>query len=92
MRAGLRLNPRLDGLRHPRPAKPDWDAEWLPRCILGWAPRTTSRDDAAMSHVIELTDEQYETLRKVAEARGQTPDAVIAAWLDEARERDHEPG
>lgn len=44
-----------------------------------------------MSHVIELTDEQYETLRKVAEARGQTPDAVIAAWLEEARDRDREP-
>ncbi len=44
-----------------------------------------------MSHVIELTDEQYETLRKVAEARGQTPDAVIAAWLEEAHERDREP-
>ncbi len=44
-----------------------------------------------MGHVIDLTDEQYETLRKVAEARGQTPDAVIAAWLEEARERDHVP-
>ncbi|HST90555.1 MAG TPA: hypothetical protein VLJ14_19440 [Ktedonobacterales bacterium] len=44
-----------------------------------------------MSHVIELTDEQYETLRKVAEACGQTPDAVIAAWLEEAHERDREP-
>ena len=44
-----------------------------------------------MSHVIELTDEQYETLLKVAEARGQTPDAVIAAWLEEARDRDREP-
>jgi transcription initiation factor TFIIIB Brf1 subunit/transcription initiation factor TFIIB len=44
-----------------------------------------------MSHVIELTDEQYETLRQVAVARGQTPDAVIAAWLEEARERAHEP-
>lgn len=41
-----------------------------------------------MSHVIELTDEQYEILCKVAEARGQTPDAVIAAWLEEARERE----
>lgn len=44
-----------------------------------------------MSHVIELTDEQYETLRTIAEARGQTPAAVIAAWLEEAGERDHEP-
>ena len=37
-----------------------------------------------MSRVIELTDEQYETLRRVAEARGQTPDAVIAAEDDDA--------
>ncbi|HEX6798808.1 MAG TPA: hypothetical protein VF116_13955 [Ktedonobacterales bacterium] len=38
-----------------------------------------------MSHVVELSDEQYETLRKAAEARGQSPNDVLAALLEELR-------
>jgi hypothetical protein len=36
-----------------------------------------------MSHGIEHSDEQYETLRRAAEARGETPDRLLAAWIDE---------
>lgn len=39
-----------------------------------------------MSHVVELSDEQYETLRKAAEARGQSPNDVLAALLEELRD------
>lgn len=40
-----------------------------------------------MSHVLELTDEQYHTIERAVAARGQTPDTLIASWiatLDEA--------
>ena len=30
-----------------------------------------------MSHIIELTDEQYETLRQAADERGETLEALI---------------
>ncbi len=36
-----------------------------------------------MSHIIELTDEQYETLRQAADERGETLEALIAALIHE---------
>lgn len=39
-----------------------------------------------MSHTIELSDEQYEILREAAEARGESPDTVVAALIAELRE------
>ncbi len=44
-----------------------------------------------MSHLLELNDEQYETLLRAAQARGQAPDALLAAWLEEIRDRDRDP-
>lgn len=48
-----------------------------------------------MSKAIELTDAQYEVLRKAAEARGQTPqtliETTIAAWQEEQRDPLKEP-
>ncbi len=44
-----------------------------------------------MSHLLELSDEQYETLLRAAQARRQAPDALLAAWLEEIRDRDHDP-
>jgi hypothetical protein len=44
-----------------------------------------------MSKVIELTDEQYRTLAQAAAARGQTLDALLAAWIEELRDRDRDP-
>ena len=44
-----------------------------------------------MRHVLELTDEQYETLQKVAGAQGQTPEALVAAWLEEIRDQERSP-
>lgn len=44
-----------------------------------------------MSHVIEISDEQYRTLAEAAEACGQTPDALLASWIEELRDRDREP-
>ena len=38
-----------------------------------------------MSHILELTDEQYETLQRAAEERGETLDALIAALIQELR-------
>lgn len=34
-----------------------------------------------MTHVLELTDEQYHTIERAAASRGQTPDTLIAAWV-----------
>lgn len=36
-----------------------------------------------MSHIIELTDEQYEALRQAADERGETLDALIEALIQE---------
>lgn len=44
-----------------------------------------------MSHVIEITDEQYHTLAKAAEACGQTPDTLLTLWIEELRDRDRDP-
>lgn len=41
-----------------------------------------------MGRVLEVTDEQYQTLTRVAETRGQTPEQVLADWLEELRDRD----
>ncbi len=35
-----------------------------------------------MSHVIELTDEQYETLRKVAARDQETPEQLLRRMVD----------
>lgn len=34
-----------------------------------------------MSHMLELTDEQYQAIERAAADRGQTPDALIASWI-----------
>jgi hypothetical protein len=39
-----------------------------------------------MSHIIELTDEQYETLRQAAEERGETLEALVAALIYQLRD------
>jgi hypothetical protein len=39
-----------------------------------------------MSHNMTLSDEQYETLRQAAEARGQTPDSLLATLVEELRD------
>ncbi len=44
-----------------------------------------------MSHVIEVTDEQYRTLAEAAEARGLTLDTLLASLIEELRDRDREP-
>jgi hypothetical protein len=38
-----------------------------------------------MSHIVELSDEQYESLRRAAEVRGQSPNGLLAALLEELR-------
>lgn len=44
-----------------------------------------------MSHVIELTDEQYRALTEIAQQRGQTAEAAIAQLIEELGERNREP-
>lgn len=39
-----------------------------------------------MSKVIELSDDQYQTIERAAAARGQTPDALLARVIDELRD------
>jgi hypothetical protein len=39
-----------------------------------------------MSHVMELTDEQYQTIEHAAQARGMTPEAVLAALIEVLRD------
>jgi hypothetical protein len=36
-----------------------------------------------MSHVIEVTDEQYERLRQTAEQQGQTPEELLSTLIAE---------
>jgi hypothetical protein len=36
-----------------------------------------------MSKIVELTDEQYYTVERVAVARGQTPDAFLAELIEQ---------
>jgi hypothetical protein len=46
-----------------------------------------------MSHIFELTDEQYEIIQKAAEAAGRTPQDLFLAWAmdEEARKRRAHP-
>lgn len=44
-----------------------------------------------MSRILELTDEQYETFSQAAAAKGQTPEELLAAWIEELREGNREP-
>ena len=44
-----------------------------------------------MSKTIELTDEQYATITRVAQERGQTPAALITEVMQELRDPDREP-
>ena len=39
-----------------------------------------------MSHVVELTDEQYETLRKVAARDQETPEQLLRRMVDSLTE------
>ena len=40
-----------------------------------------------MSRVIELTEEQYRAIEDAARAEGQTPDALVATWIEGLRTR-----
>lgn len=44
-----------------------------------------------MSHVLELTDEQYQALSEAARKRGQSADALIAQLIEKLAEGDREP-
>jgi hypothetical protein len=44
-----------------------------------------------MSKVIELSDEQYQTIERAAESRGQTPDALLAQVIEELRDPHTDP-
>lgn len=44
-----------------------------------------------MSHTIELSDEQYEILREAAEARGESPDTIVAALIAELHATQSQP-
>ena len=44
-----------------------------------------------MSKTIELTDEQYATITRVAQERGQTPASLITEAVEELRDPDREP-
>ncbi len=46
-----------------------------------------------MSHIFELTDEQYAIIQKAAQAAGRTPQDLFLAWAmdEEARERRAHP-
>jgi histone acetyltransferase (RNA polymerase elongator complex component) len=44
-----------------------------------------------MSHVLELTDEQYQTLTEAARKRGQSADALIAQLIEELAKANREP-
>ena len=39
-----------------------------------------------MSRVFELSDEQYEVLRRAAEARGETAETLLTALVEELRD------
>ena len=41
-----------------------------------------------MSKQISLSDEQYQTLEIAAERQGQSPDDLIAQWVDALRDPD----
>ena len=40
-----------------------------------------------MSHVFELTDEQYEIVKEAAERSGRTPEDLFLAWTQEEETR-----
>ncbi len=40
-----------------------------------------------MSHIFELTDEQYEVIQKAAAAAGRTPQDLFLAWAMEEESR-----
>jgi hypothetical protein len=44
-----------------------------------------------MSHVVELSDEQYGTITRAAVTRGTTPDAVLAQPIEGLREPHTQP-
>ena len=44
-----------------------------------------------MSKVIELSDEQYQAIERAAATRGQTPDTLLAQWIEGLRDRNREP-
>ena len=44
-----------------------------------------------MSHMIELTDEQFQTLARAAESAGATPDALLARIIASLRDPLKEP-
>ena len=44
-----------------------------------------------MSHVITLTDEQYETLKRAAEACGASPEEALATAIADLSEKRRDP-
>lgn len=39
-----------------------------------------------MSHVFEVTEEQYQILERAAQSNEQTPDALLARWIEALRD------
>lgn len=44
-----------------------------------------------MSKVIELSDEQYQTIERAAAQRGQTPDMLLAQVIEQLRDPHTDP-
>ena len=40
-----------------------------------------------MAHVLELSDEQYQIVKEVAESEGRTPEDLFIAWVQDAELR-----
>jgi hypothetical protein len=44
-----------------------------------------------VSKVIELSDDQYQAIERAAALQGQSPDALLAQWIEELRDRERGP-
>ena len=44
-----------------------------------------------MSHVLQIDDEQYQTLEKAATTRGQSIEMLLAEWVETLRDRQTDP-
>ncbi|WIG61140.1 MAG: hypothetical protein OJF49_003888 [Ktedonobacterales bacterium] len=44
-----------------------------------------------MSHVLQIDDEQYQTLEKAATTRGQSIEPLLAEWVETLRDRRTDP-
>lgn len=53
--------------------------------MIDWKREPHSREceDRDMSHVLELTDEQYALMKKIGDETGRTPEEMLLAWTME---------